>query len=468
VLIRTANAFACTLCEHTPSEPWPPFSVENPNVKPKSELEIIRESLRCFHTRVLFTEDILGVGLVVKRRRNGVIHAISTPLELMTKHAFDEGIRSSVYGSTEKLTHWLPLYINKDHGKRSQDMLKQALSKLCCKDRFTPSMAFKIFPKLMNTMIVEIMNGTLYASIKALEGYCAFQRYMISFAAKHPQQVEQINNKIIKFRVSVENRSKAVLPSLGEFLPLLTISSLAWKDIAVPYMREAFIRNVRWYTKECYQLAAQEPLPAVENIRASKTFELTKVSRHLLAFHVYFLENIGRPAGLSAQKIANNYDARYGRPTEDMIGGLRDAVETIKNISTWDEFFIYVRLKPPTHGELNNWLRRSVIESYRLGYHRAVHGRALVVPVTKRKNGGTPRQGNYNNNGHNNAQRNGNQNRYTQSLNSGRGRGRGREICKFYRDSGGKHCPHRHCQFSHDLGGGVGRGYNSRPGRGYK
>jgi hypothetical protein len=36
-------------------------------------------------------------------------------------------------------------------------------------------------------------------------------------------------------------------PALGEFLPLLTITSeITWKDVAKAYIDECFIRNYRW------------------------------------------------------------------------------------------------------------------------------------------------------------------------------------------------------------------------------
>lgn len=42
---------------------------------------------------------------------------------------------------------------------------------------FNPKMVLSVFPKLMNTMIVMVMGGSLDASIKALNGYFAFHRY---------------------------------------------------------------------------------------------------------------------------------------------------------------------------------------------------------------------------------------------------------------------------------------------------
>jgi hypothetical protein len=40
----------------------------------------------------------------------------------------------------------------------------------------------------------------------------------------------------------------------------------------------------------------------------------------LLLFHVYFLENVGRPEGMSLEDIAQGYDAMYGMPSAKMKG----------------------------------------------------------------------------------------------------------------------------------------------------
>ena len=46
---------------------------------------------------------------------------------------------------------------------------------------FHPNMALSVFPKLMNTMIVLVMDGGITASIKALTGYFAMHRYALIF-----------------------------------------------------------------------------------------------------------------------------------------------------------------------------------------------------------------------------------------------------------------------------------------------
>lgn len=88
---------------------------------PKSEMEIIRDELKCFHTRMPYTEGVLGIAISVKyhtRREQKwqSIEELNSPLDLISYHAFYElGVRESVYANhqqqtkIQKLTHWLPL-----------------------------------------------------------------------------------------------------------------------------------------------------------------------------------------------------------------------------------------------------------------------------------------------------------------------------------------------------------------------
>jgi hypothetical protein len=65
----------------------------------------------------------------------------------------------------ERFTHWLPLYINKQHGRQAIPLCEQMISFLMTRDynRFEPIMAVEVFTKLMNTMVVSLMSGATYA-----------------------------------------------------------------------------------------------------------------------------------------------------------------------------------------------------------------------------------------------------------------------------------------------------------------
>jgi hypothetical protein len=89
---------------------------DEPTETPKTEAEVIREELKCFHTRVPFESDVIGIGISIKyhKTRNLAIEEIFSPLDLLSYTAFQEGVREAVYSlndkqEKEKFSHWMPL-----------------------------------------------------------------------------------------------------------------------------------------------------------------------------------------------------------------------------------------------------------------------------------------------------------------------------------------------------------------------
>jgi ubiquitin-protein ligase len=163
--LKKANAFKCPHCEHSSENVWPPLGRpdDDMNEVPKSEADIIRDELKCFHTRVPFEEDVLGIGISITFHKTNSrdLDQIHSPLDLLSYTAFKEdGVRESVYSDSNdkkmNFTHWLPLWINKQHGERAESLLPTCLSLICTDDsnRFRPEMALTVLSKLMNGMYV--------------------------------------------------------------------------------------------------------------------------------------------------------------------------------------------------------------------------------------------------------------------------------------------------------------------------
>jgi len=112
-------------------------------------------------------------------------------------------------------------------------------------------MALEVLPKLMNTMVVKMMSGNVHASIVALEGYCAFHRLLLQFAQEYPELKRKVNTMALQFCSSDANRTKDVVPSLGDFLAMLSVSdAVTWSQVCLPYLQENFDRNVLWAIKQ--------------------------------------------------------------------------------------------------------------------------------------------------------------------------------------------------------------------------
>merc|ERR1719359_423091 len=78
-----------------------------------SDLEVeVDKNICCFATGKLYTEALLGVG-VSRDRRN-----LTTAAELLSKEAFDGGLRQSTNKSP--FEHFLPVWINESHAAKCQ------------------------------------------------------------------------------------------------------------------------------------------------------------------------------------------------------------------------------------------------------------------------------------------------------------------------------------------------------------
>ena len=71
-------------------------------------------------------------------------------------------------------------------------------------------------------MVVNFMKATLHASTKALDGYCALHRLLISFAEEYPELITHCDKVIADFVRHEQCRTKKAVPALGEWLPLLS------------------------------------------------------------------------------------------------------------------------------------------------------------------------------------------------------------------------------------------------------
>eukprot|EP01105_Mastigella_eilhardi_P007737 TRINITY_DN193_c0_g3_i1.p1 TRINITY_DN193_c0_g3~~TRINITY_DN193_c0_g3_i1.p1 ORF type:complete len:1469 (+),score=409.40 TRINITY_DN193_c0_g3_i1:565-4407(+) len=339
-----------------------------------SETKLVRMGLACFHSKTPFTNDVLGIPITYEKNpRTGTVQYIHSTLDLLCNEAFyGDKVRRSVW----KLgfTHWLPLYLNEQHGRRAWPLIQRSLSLLSQSDglHFAPRMALDVLPKLMNTMVVSVMRGDTHASVVALEGYCAFHHMLLKCVDANPCLSRRVHQMVAEFIRNPESRVKDCCPSLGDWLPLLTVcEGITWAQARTAYLQENFDRNVLW-TIKAYPHLARPDAPGTANAqRLLQTFRATAVSCRLLMFHVMFLREVARPDGVPLRQVAENLDRFYGRPSSQMKEQLLARVKQIQQASSWNDFFLSIGMQPLSPLELTEWLNQAQDNSLRHGYHRA-------------------------------------------------------------------------------------------------
>ena len=328
-------------------------------------------------TQVDFEDAVLGlpVDFTVnpKTRKIDYIKPIVEPLSLA---AFKSGVRRSVWN--EKFRAWLPLYITHDHFQRALPHLQTALLHLSPRHkRFEPALVLEVLPRIMNTMVVMLADKGVAVSDAAVHGYCQIHRLLIALMDHYPELQREVNARFRNFMRSEENRKKNHCPSLGNFLPLLAVCTCtSWRKFAMVYLKESFCRSVLWTFKKFPDLEKRmdQPSTGPDLELLGKIFEARKVSLRLTMFHAQFLALVACPKRLcgdtmSVADVAESYDRLLGVPSLRTRENVRHRTKEILAVSSWPDYFRMLHLKAPSDSYLTDWMKRSVVESLRAGYH---------------------------------------------------------------------------------------------------
>lgn len=340
-----------------------------------------RRELICFYTKKGFEEDVLGFGVHIQRYDDGNIKSISCPLDLMSYSAWNQGVRHSVW--RESVNMWLPVMLNRHHSSRAIPLLKSMVFSAGTNMPLTASTTMKryvdnvlkILTKLMNTMVVELMQSSntckgqvkRYISDRAVEGYLSVHHMLLKLTEECNGAIATEAERRIQEMMSDEKyRHKRYIPDIGDFLCLLTLSNTHWNTISVQVMKEVFTRQIRWVARDFPEILHTD-------LSTKKRLELTllsqKTSLRLVMFQVAFLNLIGRPYGISCQQIIKTYDSGMGTSHPRLRRELHEKCRSIYNVATWPDFFAAVQIDTPSDTVLGNILKESIEKSRVKGYH---------------------------------------------------------------------------------------------------
>jgi ubiquitin-conjugating enzyme E2 A len=132
--VKDANSFKCPSCKHGGKlSLWPAFNSKENSIEEfetiEDENEIIRKELICFHTKLTYQQNQLGLGVnISKIPRTGLIKDGETFFDYISIKAFIKESRN-LTSHNEKITHWLPVYFGSgDNEDRFFHLLKKAFS----------------------------------------------------------------------------------------------------------------------------------------------------------------------------------------------------------------------------------------------------------------------------------------------------------------------------------------------------
>jgi ubiquitin-protein ligase len=358
-----------------------------------------RHVLTCFHTKASYRSCVLGVGMLLKKGLPGRKGEFSVVFEPLSLSAFNSGVRHGVWRNV--FNHFLPLAVDQAHFERAAGQVRRSLVEIAfgympsedTSDRLTlteyleekarkkemgvhmaaieaafdPLTVFRVLPKLMNDCVVALMDGAVWASSKALEGYMAYHHLFLALARKYPEIKAKAESDARRFLSRADWRVKEHCPNLGEFLCALAVTDVSWEEVAVPLLEEAFDRNVLWVLKQSPRFVDK----AEKDGRVECSFRANRVSLKLLSFQAWFIRKVARPAHQTATDVLERYDRTKGVPPAALVDALQAHCTALGGMKNHADFFRLAGLRPVGQPELEALLVSNLANSARKRYHNA-------------------------------------------------------------------------------------------------
>ncbi|KAF3189257.1 hypothetical protein TWF225_003012 [Orbilia oligospora] len=347
------------------------------------ETNFAGSEMKCFASKVGMDEDVLGVPIdwTVNPKTKCVdyIYIVDSSDFLSRSSFHDDRVRKTTWNKEFK--SWCPMYLTEEHFQRALPDIKEFMVEMCPEygtRLFQPRMVLDVIPKMMNTLVVLLMDNGEKISSKAIEGYFLLHRLFRALLVEFPQLQKEVDERIRRVKESEESRTKSVLPNFGNFLPLLSVSEkYTWTTpgLSRAIIGEFFDRQVIWTAREHSKIVNVQKF-APTNIDANDKYlglwlSVGQVSRRLMVFHVRLLYMIQQKNGGYMDEISTANDLLYGRPPRQVVEKFQRTVQKIMTLESWPDFFDGMFVRQPTRAALTGVLQQAVRNSLRKRYHRA-------------------------------------------------------------------------------------------------
>lgn len=376
--VKDANSFKCNVCKHGGKlSCWPTFSPKEQVISEfqilEDETDLVRKELICFHTKLGYLQNQLGLGLSISKiPRTGLIKEGETYFDYISIKAF---IKESMNltSTNEKISHWLPVYFGEgDNEDRFFHFLKKALSMIMTNStkNFKPEYVLEVFPKLFITLVFHIMDEKKHPSIRIIRILTHIHSMFLYCLKRFPQLADKIVDTLKHFLAEEEARHKNVTPNLGCILAILSATdSFKFKEVAEQYFLEQLDRQVFWILKAVPELISESLEDQADKKRTEIVFKSQMTSFHIFCFYKLFITEVCEKRNSKAHFLAE-YEANLCKLTNKEETDFQRAVFQIpKKVVNFQEFFKFVGLKERSEEELRALLKNAIKNSERKEYH---------------------------------------------------------------------------------------------------
>ena len=320
---------------------------------PKRMKPLVDSNIVCYSTGILYTEGTLGYGISVARRGRQV--NLSTPAELLSHQAFSDGLRQST--SKVGFEMFLPAFINPAHAYQNPkwtNLLNASLMKMgklynCLT---LEESALSVFPKLINTMLAEIMSPATSksAAIAFFEALLSFWRtfhYLLSNNKKMAVKCQKILRNFVEHE---DCRLKSVTPDVGALFAMYACcpsGAPSYQSFLAAYVDEAYVRSVLFWIRKATPLESRA------------LFAATEIGRNIAMFQSIFVKQL---VGAKPTEFAAKMDASNGKLPEQLANLQQLWRRHLKETNNWTIYFQRLGLSAtvgkPICSDIAAWAQR--------------------------------------------------------------------------------------------------------------
>jgi len=340
------DEFLALLADVSKGGPSPNSTSAGSSSVVSSDVEVeVDTNICCFATGKLYTEAMLGVG-ISRNRQN-----LSTAAELLSKEAFDGGLRMST--NKEPFEYYLPVWINEVHASKSvawQQALKHSYMQMgsgVYQVSGEDDAIIEVFPRLINQMIVEVMkpDAAKSAAIATFEAMCNFWRTLRWVVDTRPTLLARIGSTLSKFVSDEVNRHKDNTPDLGVVLVLFTAlqghaGCPTRSNFIQAYADENSIRWVMWWQRSNTK---PEPIPV---------FQATRVSREICMFQMMVVDLIISDVSSTLKEIEET-NCKLPQRLEKLQGQWR---QQKSSVDSWKTYYDCIGTPMPAFPSALAWI----------------------------------------------------------------------------------------------------------------
>ena len=362
-IVEYSRKYSCKSCNNRlHNQP----AIETTNENEENEKDSLKKKLICGMTKKsLFTDSDISLGypLFITKDHFGrlwpqiLIELVSydgykmqlNALDLNKFSNFDQIKMFSPNG--EQYNYWIPCYLNEEHYSRNLELIIKSLNVIrhganYQNGSFNYEIVLDVLPCLINKTIVLILNGTIFASLAAIQTYCHLLRLYYRLIDEYPKLKSNIEKKVIEFK-KFGMRNKKFVPDLGEFIINVFLSSIKYDDIKLELFREFIARQIFWIEKN--EAKNIEAINSIETI-----FQSSKIANQLLMFNLQAAKCF-----ISEEKM-KKMDENLGFISDDLMSDFKNTIIRIKAVSSYGDFLNEIKIENfDTEEKIKNMIMES-------------------------------------------------------------------------------------------------------------